>query len=263
MDPQDSKRPGRRSVRLPLAGKVALVTGSARGIGRAIALRYAALGAKVVINYATSEERAQETVAQIQHDGGEAIAVQADVAKLEDIEGLFAAALKAFGRLDIVVANAGVELVAQPVVDFTEADFERLFAINAKGTFFTLQQAARHVADDGRIIYIGTSNTAFPLPGRALYGGSKIAAQFLVQVLAKEIGHRGVTVNSILPTAIEGAGVFTDGVRQEVRDFVKSFRAMGRMGTMKDVADAAEYLARDLSSFVSGQHLLVSGGGPA
>lgn len=115
----------------------------------------------------------------------------------------------------------------------------------------------------GRIIYVGTSNTAFPQPGRALYGGSKIAGQFLVEVLAKEVGHRGVAVNSILPTAIEGAGVFADGVRAEVREFVKSFRPMQRMGTLNDVADAAEYLAGELSAFVSGQHLLVSGGGPA
>jgi 3-oxoacyl-[acyl-carrier protein] reductase len=184
----------------------------------------------------------------------------ANVARVDDIKHLFDTVLDTYGRLDIVVANAGIELVAQSVIDFTEADFDRLFAVNAKGAFFTLQRAARHVADNGWIIYIGTSNTAFPLPGRALYGGSKIAAQFLVQVLAKELGHRGVAVNSILPTAIEGAGVFTDGVRSEVREFVKSFRPMQRMGTVEDVANAAEYLAGDLSGFVSGQHLMVSGG---
>jgi 3-oxoacyl-[acyl-carrier protein] reductase len=104
--------------------------------------------------------------------------------------------LDAFGRLDVVVANAVIELVGQSVLDFTEADFDRLFAINTKGAFFTLQKAAKYVADRGRIIYIGSSNTAFPLPGRALYGGSKLAPQFLVEVLAKEIGSRGVAVNS-------------------------------------------------------------------
>lgn len=106
----------------------------------------------------------------------------------------------------VVVANAGVELVGRSVLDFTEADFERLFGINTKGAFFTLQKAAKYVADNGRIIHIGSSSTAFPLPGLALYGGSKVAPKFLVEVLAKEIGHRGVTVNSILPTATEGAG---------------------------------------------------------
>ncbi|WP_350314079.1 SDR family NAD(P)-dependent oxidoreductase [Mesorhizobium opportunistum] len=187
-------------------GKVALVTGSSRGIGRAIAERYAARGAKVVLNYASNSALAEQAAADIVRSGGHATAIQADIARVSDIRRLFDTALQTYGRLDIVVANAGIELVAKPVDDFTEPDFDRLFAVNAKGTFFTLQQAARCVADNGRIIYVGTSNTAFPLPGRGLYGGSKIAAQFLVQVLAKEIGHRGVAVNSILPTAIEGRG---------------------------------------------------------
>ncbi|WP_394841755.1 SDR family oxidoreductase [Pendulispora brunnea] len=246
-----------------LHGKVALVTGSSRGIGRAIAERYGSLGANVVVNYSNGAHQARETVEAIERGGAKAVAVQADISKVADLDRLFATAIETFGRLDIVVASAGIELVGQPVLDFTETDFDRLFSINAKGAFFTLQRAAKHVADQGRIIYIGTSNTAYPLPGRALYGGSKIGAQFLVEVLAKEIGARGVTVNSILPTAIEGAGVFTGGVREEIRQFVQSFRPIQRMGTMDDIANAAEYLASDLASFVSGQHLLISGGAPA
>jgi 3-oxoacyl-[acyl-carrier protein] reductase len=246
-----------------LTGKVALITGSARGIGRAIAERYASLGADIIINYANSEARALETVEAIQRTGARAIAAQADIASVADLDRLFAAALEGFGHLDIVVANAGVELVAQPVVEFTEADFDRLFSVNAKGAFFTLQGAAKHVADNGRIIYVGTSNTAFPQPGRGLYGGSKIAGQFLVEVLSKEVGGRGITVNSILPTAIEGAGVHTDGVREEVLQYVRTFRPIARMGSLDDVSDAAEYLASDLAGFVSGQHLLISGGAPA
>lgn len=149
------------------------------------------------------------------------------------------------------------------MLDITEADFDRIFSANAKGAFFALQLAAKHVTDGGRIIYVGSSTTAFPLPGYALYGGSKIAGQFLVEVLAKELDSRGVTVNSILPTAIEGTGVFTDGVPEEVMQFVRSFRPMARMGTVKDVANVAEYLAGNLAAFVSGQHLLVTGGAPA
>ncbi|RSM90469.1 KR domain-containing protein [Kibdelosporangium aridum] len=246
-----------------LANKVALVTGSARGIGRAIADRYASLGAKVVINYSSNATRALEAVAAIEQTGAEAIAVQADVAKVSDLERLFATTLDRFGQLDVVVANAGVELVDQPVLDYTEADFDRLFAINAKGGLFTLQLAARHVADNGRIIYIGTSNTACALPGHALYGASKAAVQFAVEVLAKEIGHRGVTVNSILPTATEGAGVFTGTVREEIAEYVRTLRPIQRMGTTEDVANAAEYLAGDLATFISGQHLLITGGAPA
>lgn len=246
-----------------LKNKTALITGSARGIGKAIAERYGSLGANVVVNYAGSAASAQETVEAIERLGGKAIAVQADVSKVADIERLFATARDKFGSIDIVVANAGVELIDQPLVDVTEADFDRLFGINTKGGFFTLRSAARHVTDNGRIIYIGSSNTGFPLPGYALYGGSKTAPQFVVEVLAKEIGARGITVNSILPTAIEGAGVFTDKVAPEFLEFVKGFRPMQRMGRLEDVADAAEYLAGELSRFVSGQHLLVSGGAPA
>ena len=245
-----------------LRNKVALITGGGRGIGKAIAERYGALGASVVVNYSSGEAAARETVAEIERLGGTAIAVQADVSKVAEIERLFAASLEKFAGLDIVVANAGVELVGQPILDFTEADFDRVFAVNTKGTFFTLQQAAKHVRDNGRIIYVGSSTTAFPFAGRGLYSGSKIAPQLLVDVLAKEIGERGVTVNSILPTATEGAGVHTE-VKPETVDFFKSFRPMQRMGTVEDSANAAEYLASDLSSFVSGQHLLLSGGAPA
>jgi 3-oxoacyl-[acyl-carrier protein] reductase len=246
-----------------LKHKVALITGSARGLGKAIAERYATLGARVVVNYSSGEAAAKETVAGIERIGGSAIAVQADVSKVADIDRMFEVAMERFGHLDIVVANAGIELVGQSVLEFTEADFDRLFAVNTKGAFFTLQKAAKYVADNGRIIYVGSSNTAYPLPGRALYGGSKIAPQFLVQILAKEIGARGVAVNSILPTAIEGAGIYTDEVKPEVQNFVRGFRPMQRMGTVEDVANAAEYLASDLAGFVSGQHLLISGGAPA
>jgi 3-oxoacyl-[acyl-carrier protein] reductase len=199
-----------------LEGKVALITGSARGIGKAIAERFGRLGASVVVNYSKGEEHAKETVAAIERLGGTGIAIQADASPVGDIDRLFSTALERFKHLDSVIANAGIELVGQSVLDFTEADFDCLFFVNTKGAFFTLQRAARHVSDNRRIIYIGSSNTAFPLPGRALYDGSKIAPQFLVEVLAKEIGARGVTVNSILPTATEGAGVFSAEVRPEV-----------------------------------------------
>jgi 3-oxoacyl-[acyl-carrier protein] reductase len=133
-----------------LKNKVTLVTWSARGIGKAIAIRYGSLGASVVVNYSTDEKRPQETVAEIERAGSIAIAVQANISKVADIDRLFAAALDKFGRLDIVVANAGIELVGQSVLDLTEADFDRLFGINTKDAFFTLQKAAKHVADNGR-----------------------------------------------------------------------------------------------------------------
>jgi 3-oxoacyl-[acyl-carrier protein] reductase len=139
-----------------------------------------------------------------------------------------------------------------------------MFGVNTKGAFFTMQSAAKHVADNGKIIYVSSSTTGYPNPGYALHGGSKVAAQYLVQVLAREVGQRGVTVNAILPTATEGAGLHThveDGA--QIKQFIADFNPMSRMGTPDDVADVAEFFASDLSSFVSGQLLLVSGGGLA
>jgi 3-oxoacyl-[acyl-carrier protein] reductase len=246
---------------IDLKGKVAVVTGSARGIGKAIAERYGSLGAKVVVNYAGNEKAALETAGAIERRGGEAIAVRADVSKVAEVERLFTICIERFGRLDIAVANAGVELADHPsIAQVTEEIFDRVFAINAKGAFFTLQVAAKHIVDNGRIIYVGSSTTGYPAPGLGLYGGSKIPAQYFVEVLAKELGSRGVTVNSILPTATEGAGIFGQGVEASYRDAVKAYRPMPRMGSVADAADAAEYFASDLSSFVSGQHLLLSGG---
>ena len=246
-----------------LTGRTAVITGSARGLGKAIALRYAALGANVVVNYASSRETADATVMEIERSGANAIAVQADTSRVVEIERLFAEASEHFGQIDIAVANAGIEMIGIPFLESTEEQFDRLFAINTKGTFFTLQAAARHVIDNGRIIYIGSSTTVLPVQGYGLYASSKMGPRYAVQVLAQELADRGVTVNTILPTAIDGAGVFTDiDPNHPVRQMIASQpgRIGRRLGTVDDVADAAEYLASDLAGWVSGQTLLVSGG---
>jgi 3-oxoacyl-[acyl-carrier protein] reductase len=243
-----------------LHDKVAVITGSSRGLGRAIALRYAALGAKVVINYAAGKAAADETIRVIEASGGKAIAVQGDMSQVSDIERLFATAVEQFGKLDIAVANAGVELIDQAISDVTEEQFDRLFALNTKGAFFTLQTAARRIIDGGRIIFIGSSTTEFALPGLGLYGSSKMAPRYIVEVLAKEIGHRGVTVNSIIPTATQDAGVFAAGANAEAFAIIEEMRPLKNKATVDVIADAAEFLSGPLSSFVSGQHLLLSGG---
>lgn len=244
-----------------LKGKLALITGSARGLGKAIAERYAALGADIVLNYSHDKVAAEETLSTIKAMGVKAIAVQGDVSKVADIEKLFNEAIAAFGRIDIVVANAGIEMVETPVTNFTEEQFDRVFSINAKGSYFTMQQAAKHVADNGRIIYIASSTTSFPVPGMAVYGGSKTTPRYLVDVLSKEIGHRGVTVNSIIPFAVDHAGIFADPeAYPRLRKQLLDSCPMGRLAEVEDVANAAEFFATGLSSFVSGQHLLVNGG---
>ena len=244
-----------------LKNKVALVTGSARGLGKAIAERFAALGADIVINYSKDKSSAEEVVSNIKAMGVKVIAVQADVSKVADIVRLFSEAKKAFGKIDIVVANAGIELVETPVVDFTEEQFDRVFSINTKGTYFTMQQAAKTVENNGRIIYIASSTTSFPVPGMAVYGGSKTTPRYLVEILSKEIGHKGITVNTIIPFAVDHSGIFAKpdsypALRKQLLDSCP----MGRLAEVEDVANAAEFFASDLSSFVNGQHLLVNGG---
>src|SRR5690606_3019544 len=244
-----------------LKNKVALITGSSRGLGKAIAERYAALGADIVVNYAGNKAAADEVVSNIKATGVKVISVQADMSKVADIERLFAEAKKAFGKIDIVVANAGIEMVETPVTEFTEEQFDRLFTLNTKGAYFTMQKAAKCVENNGRIIYIASSTTAFPVKGMAVYGGSKTTPRYMVNVLSQEIGHKGITVNSIIPYAVDHSGIFTDPKSYpELRKSLLESCPMGRMAEVEDVANAAEFFASDLSSFVNGQHLLINGG---
>lgn len=248
----------------PLINKVALITGASKGIGKAIALRYASLGANIVVNYNTNRAAAEDVVKEIESYPCKGIAVKADISKLDEINKMFEVALRTFGKIDIAVVNAGLELVGIPVTEFSESQFDTLFNTNTKGAYFTMQAAAKHIADNGRILYIGSSTIGFAYPGYAIHGGSKMAPMYLVQVMAKELGKRGVTVNAILPTATEGAGIHTMvDADAPIRKLVPTFYPMGRMGTTEDVANVAEFFAGELSSFVSGQQLLVSGGAQA
>lgn len=173
-----------------LKNKVALITGASRGIGKAIALRYARLGADIVVNYASNTAAADEVLKEIESYQVRGISVKADVSRPEEIDRMFEYVVKEFGKIDIVVVNAGLELVGVPVTEFSEAQFDHLFNTNTKGAFFTIQAAAKSVAENGRIIYIGSSTTGLPNPGYALHGGSKIAPLYLTQVLAKELGEK-------------------------------------------------------------------------
>lgn len=246
---------------MSLAHKVALVTGSSKGIGRAIALRLAADGADVIVNYARSAAEADEVVAQITALGRRAVALQADVAQPASLANLFAQALAAFGQLDIVVANAGYELIEIPFTDYTEAQFDQVFDINVKGTFFTMQQAARHIRDGGRIIVIASNTSLLALPTFAVYGASKLAPHYFVQVLAKEIGPRGVTVNSVGPGVTTGAGVFTHTATDDayLRQIAEA-TPLRRLGSPDDVANVVAFVASEAASFMTGHYFSVDGG---
>jgi 3-oxoacyl-[acyl-carrier protein] reductase len=156
-----------------LRDEVALITGSARGIGKSIALRYASKGAHIVLNYSRDKESADETAREVAALGAKVVCVRANVADVGEIESMFRNALTTFGKIDIVMANAGIEAIDRPIVDVTEELYDRLYGINVKGAFFTMQQAAKSVAVNGRIIYIGSTTADLPLPGIGLYGSSK------------------------------------------------------------------------------------------
>ncbi|MCW8860025.1 MAG: SDR family NAD(P)-dependent oxidoreductase, partial [Deltaproteobacteria bacterium] len=181
-----------------LTGKTALVTGASRGIGRAIALKLGQMGAAVVVNYMKSATAAEEVAGQIVAQGGKAVAIKADMADPAAIEKLFDQAIREFGQLDILVNNAGVAIY-KPIAEVTEDDYEQQFSLNVKGLLFSCQQAARKLADGGRVINISTSVTKMMLPNYGLYAASKGAVEELTKVLAKELGPRGITVNAISP----------------------------------------------------------------
>lgn len=244
-----------------LTNRVALVTGASRGIGQAIAIRLGLLGASVVVNYSRDDIGAARTVSAITSGGSDALAVRADVTDPAQIESLFTTARTRFGGLDIVVANAGIDETGGPITDVTEADYDRMFGVNAKGAFFTLQQAARTVNRGGTIVYIGSAAARRPIAGFGLYASSKLVGSYLAGVLAQEVGERGITVNTILASATDGAGYFsTVSDDDPLRTLLQNASPLGsRMGSVEDVADAVEFFAGPLSRWISGAELLVSG----
>jgi 3-oxoacyl-[acyl-carrier protein] reductase len=241
-------------VSSPLEGKVAIVTGSSRGIGRAIAERLAQDGAAVVVNYVRGEQAAQEVVTAIRSRGGRAMAVRADVARTAEVRRLFDEARAAFGALDIVVANAGVAVV-KPIAESTEEEFDFVFGANAKGVFFTLQEAARQLRDGGRIVVVSTGGTRMLMSGTALYLGSKGAVEQFVRVLSRELGPRNITVNALSPGFTD-----TDLLPERDRQIAAGMSPFARIGEPAEVASVAAFLASDDARWVTGQNVGAGGG---
>src|SRR3984885_1893151 len=241
-----------------LKGKVALVTGASRGIGRAIALRLAKDGAAVVVNYSGSAQQARETVGLIEQGGGSAVAVQADVSKIADVKRLFDACFEKFGRLDILVNNAGV-MFTKPVVEVGEEEFDRMFAINVKGTFLCCQEAAKRMAECGRIINLSSSTTAMMLPGYAAYVATKGAVEQFSHVLAKELGPRNITVNVVSPGPTD-TELFSQGKSEEQKQRFAQMAALGRLGQPQDIADVVALLAGEDARWITGQNIRANGG---
>lgn len=238
----------------PLDGKIALVTGASGGIGGAIARRLAAEGAAVMLAFNGHAGAAERVAHEIRVAGGRAATGAADVSDPEAVTHLFQATTEAFGGVDLIVCNAGVYL-QKLLVDISDAEFDRVFAINTRGTFLCLREAARHVRDGGRIVVTSSIATHLVWPGNAAYAGSKAAVEQFVRVLSRELGARQVTVNAVAPGATE-TGMMPD----EVRSNAPGITALGRVGRPEDIADAVALLCSDQARWMTGRVIPVDGG---
>ena len=244
-----------------LNGKVAVVTGASKGIGTGIAKQFAAEGAAIVVNYASSKTDADKVVDEIAKAGGKAVAVQGSVAKKADVEKLFLTAEKAFGKIDILVNNAGV-YEFMPLEEVTEKQFHRMFDTNVLGMILATQEALKHFkADGGSIINIGSLASVLTPPTAVVYNATKGAVDAITRTLAKELGPRKIRVNAIRPGMVitEGAvaGGFTEG---EFRTMLESQTPLGRVGQTDDISPAAVFFASDDSKWITGETLLIAGG---
>lgn len=243
-----------------LAGKVAVVTGASKGIGAAIAKSLAAEGASVVVNYSSSKAGAEKIVAGIVKLGGKAIAVGGDVSKAAEAQGIIDAAIKAYGRLDILVNNSGVYEFS-PIADITEESFHRHFNVNVLGLLLTTQAAVKHLAEGGSIINIGSGVTRITPPNSAVYTGTKGAVDAITGVLARELGPKQIRVNTINPGMVETEGTHTAGfIGSDFEKTLAAQAALGRIGQPDDIADIAVFLASNDSRWLTGEQLLASGG---
>ena len=245
-------------------GKAALVTGASRGIGRAIAERLGRDGAGVVVNYysnragADERARADEVVQAIEQSGGAAVAAEADVADAQQLRSLFDVGEQHFGALDIVVNNAAAWRFAS-IADATDEDFDMVFTTGARAAFMAMREAANRVRDGGRVVAIGAGLALMPRPGTGIYGASKAAVDHLVQVLAHELGPRQITVNSVLPGAVD-TDALRDSMDSEARAGEIAVTPLGRIGKPGDIADIVAFLASDEGRWVTGQRIGAGGG---
>ncbi len=244
-----------------LANKVAVVTGASKGIGAGIAKDLAAEGAAVVVNYASSKEGADKVVAEITGKGGRAIAVQGDVSKQADILRLFAETKKAFGRLDVLVNNAGI-YEFKPLKDVTEEHFHKQFNLNVLGLILTTKEAVKHFgAEGGSVINIGSLVSRLTPPTASVYAATKSAVDAVTQSLAKELGPQKIRVNSINPGVVETDGYQAAGFSgSEFEKVAVSQTPLGRTGQTGDIAPIAVFLASADSGWMTGETLLASGG---
>jgi 3-oxoacyl-[acyl-carrier protein] reductase len=237
---------------------VAIVTGASRGIGSAIANRLASDGFAVVVNYAGRSAEAETLVRQIEEAGGKAISVQADVSDAGAVERLFDAAESAYGRIDLLVNNAGIMKLAA-LAESDDTLFDSQIAINLKGSFNTLREAARRLRNGGRIINLSSSVVGLYQPSYAVYAATKAGVEAMTHVLAKELRGRNITVNAVAPGPTATA-LFLDGKPQQVIEHLTKLAPLERLGQPEDIANTVAFLAGPDGAWVNGQVLRANGG---
>jgi 3-oxoacyl-[acyl-carrier protein] reductase len=243
-----------------LKGKVAVVTGASKGIGAAIAKALAAEGASVVVNYASSKAGADKVVAAITAAGGKAVAVAGDVSKAANAQELIAAAIKNYGRLDILVNNSGVYEFS-PIESFTEDSFHKLFNINVLGLLLTTQAAVKHLGEGSSIINIGSAVSRITPANSSVYTGTKGAVDAITGVLSRELGSRKIRVNTLNPGIVETEGTVSAGfIGSDFEKSIVSQVPFARSGQVGDIAPVAVFLASDDSGWLTGEQLVASGG---
>ncbi|MNH87229.1 3-oxoacyl-[acyl-carrier-protein] reductase FabG [compost metagenome] len=243
---------------MKLNGKVAIVTGASRGIGRQIAVQLAKSGARVVVNYSSNPEKANEVVRTIEQSGAEATAIRADVSKVSEVEALFSETIRRYGRVDILVNNAGI-MECTALTDVTEEMFDRHFAVNVKGTYFACQQAMKQMAKGGTIINFSTCVLGAMLPTYSVYAATKGAVEQLTRQLAKEFGPKDIIINCVAPGQVS-TELFLNGKSEELIDTYRRMNAFGRLGEPDDIANAIELLVSDNARWITGQTIRVNGG---
>jgi len=243
-----------------LEGKVAIVTGASKGIGASIAKHYAAEGASVVVNYASSKEGADKVVAEIVSAGGKAVAVRGDVSKLADAQGIIDVAISHYGKLDVLVNNSGVYEFA-PIEAITEEHFHKIFNINVLGLLLTTQAAVPHLKEGASIINIGSVVSRITPPNSAVYTGTKGAVDAITGVLSRELGPKQIRVNALNPGMVETEGVHSAGfIGTDFESATVAQTPLGRLGQPDDIAAVAVFLASDDSRWLTGEQLLAGGG---
>jgi 3-oxoacyl-[acyl-carrier protein] reductase len=243
-----------------LAGKVALVTGAAKGIGAAIAKALGAAGASVVVNYASDKKGADAVVASIAKAGGKAVAVQSDVSSSVGAQTVVDTAIEKFGRLDVLVNNAGIYQFT-PLEDVDEASFHRMFNTNVLGVLLTTRAAAKHLGEGSSIINIGSVVSRITPPHSAVYTATKGAVDAITGVLSRELGARKIRVNALNPGIVETEGTHSAGfIGSDFEKETVKITPLGRTGKPEDIAKIAVFLASDASAWLTGEHLLAGGG---